>query len=153
MSIDIRLPDHRRQRIPGETIDIEVAWTSGQPVEEVEVRLLWRTQGRGDEEEGVVASERWPAAGTSGDRELEFRLPAGPWSYEGELLTIRWSVDAVVWPSGEHAEAEITLSPTGEALAPLLHETVEDLIEQVPEGRAQSLVSWLARLAEKRSSK
>lgn len=153
MSVDVRLTDQLRAWKPGEALDVEIRWASEEPIEEVEVRLLWRTQGRGDEEDGVVASERWPALGTSGDRDLQFRLPAGPWSYEGELLTIRWYVDAALWPSGEHAEAQITLSPTGEALEPILHETVEDLIEEIPEGRTQALVAWLARLAEKRSSK
>lgn len=153
MSIDLRPADHRRQWKPGEALEVEVAWSADQPVEEVEVRLLWRTEGRGDEEDGVVARESWPAAGTSGDRELQFRLPAGPWSYEGELLTIQWLVDAVLWPSGEQSQLEITLSPTGASVKPLLQETVEEMIERIPEERTQSLVSWLVRMAGKRSSK
>lgn len=153
MSINLRLAGARGSWKPGETLEVEVAWSADQPVEEVEARLLWRTEGRGDEEDGVVASERWPTTGTSGDRELQFTLPTGPWSYQGELLTIQWLVDAVLWPSGEQTQVEITLSPTGEAVRPLLHETVEEVIERMPEGRSQSLVSWLARLAEKQSSK
>lgn len=144
MSVALRILDPRDGWTPGETLQVEVEWSSIEPVEEIEMRLLWHTRGRGDEEEGVATNQRYNSPGASSRLEAEFVLPRAPWSYNGELLTIGWQVDAVLWPSGEQAKQELTLSPTGSPLEPLVRETVGDTIAQMPEGRLQSLVSWLA---------
>ncbi len=143
MSISVRIQDPRDCWSPDERMEVVVEWSSVDPVDEVEIRLLWVISGRGDEEEGAVATERIENPGTSSRHQLEFRLPRGPWSFDGELVTINWFVDAVLWPSGEQTQTEFTLSPTGAPLVPLVDAT-EDLLSQLPEGgRAQQFVRWI----------
>lgn len=126
MSVEIRLLGEHRCRLPGETVRAEVRWEAGTAPEGVEVRLLWETRGRGDREEGVAASVEMPAPGPLGREEVELTLPAGPWSYQGRLLQIVWLADAVLWPSGEQARAELVLSPTGAPLEPLTADEDEE---------------------------
>jgi hypothetical protein len=126
VSVEIRLLEERACWSPGETVRAEVRWEVPVPPEGVEVRLLWETRGRGDREEGVAAQVDLPAPAALGRESVQLSLPEGPWSYEGRILQIAWLVDAILWPSGEQARAELVLSPTGHALQPLLEADDED---------------------------
>ena len=42
-----------------------------------------------------------------------FRLPAGPYSFEGKLITLAWALEAVI-AGAVLGRLEITVSPTGE---------------------------------------
>ena len=149
MSVSLRIRDQRDCWAPDDRMEVDVEWSSVDPVDEVEIRLLWKTSGRGDEDEGVVEKERIDSPGSSSSRRVEFRLPRGPWSFDGELVTINWFVDAVLWPSGEQTQTEFALSPTGAPLVPLVDAT-EDLLSQLPEGgRAQQFVRWIESRSKK----
>ncbi|MEZ5333211.1 MAG: hypothetical protein R2991_14475 [Thermoanaerobaculia bacterium] len=120
MSIEVRLLEAKACRAPGETVRAEVRWSADFAPEGVEVRLLWETRGKGDREEGVAATVEVPAPARQGEHTVELTLPQGPWSYEGRLLQIVWLLDAVLWPSGEQARADLVVSPLGRALTPLI---------------------------------
>jgi hypothetical protein len=112
---------------PGDEIAGTVRWRLDQPPRSLELRLFWYTQGKGDQDVGVVASlslaepglegrsER-PSEGLSeGSRSFEFRLPAGPYSFSGHLISLLWALEAVAETAG-HTQAErreIVVSPTG----------------------------------------
>ena len=67
------------------------------PVTAIEVSVLWRTEGKGDENLGVHFFERM-THGEDAESELlalrrfEARLPRSPLSYEGVILKIRWAI-------------------------------------------------------------
>jgi len=126
VSVEVRLLEERDCWSPGETVRAEVRWRTDEPPEGVEARLLWETRGRGDREEGVVATVAVPAPGVLGEEVVELHLPRGPWSYQGRVLQIVWLVEAVLWPSGEQARAELVVSPTGRPLEPLIEADDED---------------------------
>lgn len=46
-------------------------------------------------------------------RDFRFRLPAGPYSFEGKLITLAWALEAVI-AGAVLGRLEITVSPTGE---------------------------------------
>jgi hypothetical protein len=78
----------------------------------VDVILFWRTQGRGNRDEGVAAVAnlaRFEQKMPSGfNQEFSLQLPAHPWSYPGKMLKIRWYVGLYV--AGEpKIDAEIEL--------------------------------------------
>ncbi|MEM6780215.1 MAG: hypothetical protein AAF670_21360 [Planctomycetota bacterium] len=63
----------------------------------VEVTVLWSTDGKGDEDIGVIHFQRYDAenlnAPTPDDRRMiQCRLPAAPLSYRGHLVQIDWCV-------------------------------------------------------------
>jgi hypothetical protein len=84
---------------------------------ELECRLLWITEGKGTEDVGGTppmtlarARELQPGETLS----FEARLPGGPWSHDGQLLKIRWVVQAVLvgrWGVEADAESRFRLVP------------------------------------------
>lgn len=125
--VRIDLENGRTAFLPGEELTGTVSWSldPGEvPAESAEVHLLWFTRGRGTRDSGVVATERLEGAPSRSDRrDFRFRLPAGPYSVSGKLVSIVWAVEVVLDP-GERAErVEIVVSPTGREV--LLHPDLE----------------------------
>ena len=87
----------------------------------VELRLLWYTQGKGDQD---VAAGRppWRCANPGEDeiRPFDIRLPEGPFSFSGKLISLVWALEAVAEPGSRAERLEITVSPTraGDPAAP-----------------------------------
>lgn len=95
----------------------------GEPPEQytIELSVLWRTEGKGDEDLGVILFQEWSAD----ERPFDFgrshafgvRLPRSPLSYDGELIKIRWLARLRVrWRDAEVlAEESFQLGPLPEA--------------------------------------
>jgi hypothetical protein len=96
-------------------------------LESLELSVLWHTEGKGDEDLGVMHYEEWS---DQGERPFDrgrphaftARLPRTPHSYDGVLLKIHWCVRVRArWAGGGESleEAPFTLgqfhhSPTGQ---------------------------------------
>jgi len=66
-------------------------------------RLSWRTEGKGDTDAGVGNSGKVTKSG--GAYRFVIDVPAGPWSYSGHLLKIRWALE--LWSvSGDVVEVD-----------------------------------------------
>ena len=99
---------------PGDEVEGTVRWRLDPPPRSLELRLFWYTQGKGDQDVGVV--ESLPLAGPAeGSSSFRFRLPAGPFSFSGKLISLLWAIEAVAESgAGTQAErCEIIVSPTG----------------------------------------
>jgi len=101
---------------PGETVEGTASWQLDAAPEAVEVRLFWRTEGRGTPDVGLVGSVRFDSPGAEGDRSFAFPLPEGPYSFSGKLISLLWGIEAVAVPSDDTGRAEIVLSPIREAI-------------------------------------
>lgn len=121
--MEIELEGGRTSYRPGEEVVGKVAWSlealpgeggAAAPPEHAEVRLGWFTAGAGDQDAAVVATVELPHPAPSDWREFRLRLPAGPYSVEGRLVTIRWAVEAALEPAGPTERVEIVVSPTGQ---------------------------------------
>lgn len=112
---------------PGEELTGTVSWSidpGGEPVEAAEAHLLWFTRGKGDRNTEVVVTERLEGAPSRSDRrDFRFRLPAGPYSVSGKLVSIVWAVEVVLDPGARAERIEITVSPTGREV--LLHSDLD----------------------------
>ncbi|MBI2389630.1 MAG: hypothetical protein HYV09_08540 [Deltaproteobacteria bacterium] len=64
----------------------------GEPLSRTELSVLWYTEGKGDEDMGVVHFEELTGGGdaTSIERAYRVQLPLLPVSYAGELIKIHW---------------------------------------------------------------
>jgi hypothetical protein len=64
------------------------------------VRLAWHTEGRGDEDNGVVEEidifQGRLSPGFPVGSDFSFRLPHEPWSYAGTYISIVWAVEVNV---------------------------------------------------------
>ncbi|HEU4324098.1 MAG TPA: hypothetical protein VFS21_13190 [Roseiflexaceae bacterium] len=78
--------------LPGTQLLGQIQWNGTDSVARLDVQVLWRTEGRGDADTGVIYStvfERTGQATFSCDIPLR-----GPLSYDGHLLRIIWEVKA-----------------------------------------------------------
>jgi hypothetical protein len=110
----LELADSKTKYRPGEVLEGVAFWELDTAPRTLEVRLFWRTQGRGTVDVEVVQSLPFPGVGARDRRPFRMTLPPGPYSVSGTLVSVVWGVEIVTEPSGDSASAEITLSPTGE---------------------------------------
>jgi hypothetical protein len=82
---------------PGETVQGSITihcqqgpWTPTH----AEALLFWRTEGRGDQDEGIAAAinlaEGIGEMPTSVTRDFSLPLPPLPWTYHGKALKVHW---------------------------------------------------------------
>lgn len=104
---------------PGEMLEGVVSWDLAAAPEVLEIRLLWRTQGKGTEDSAVV--ERVHVEGPTRSDRKPFRvpIPLGPYSFSGKLISLTWSIQAVVGTEARSELVNLTVSPSGEEI--LLH--------------------------------
>jgi hypothetical protein len=98
--------------LPGETVEGTVGWHFDVPAKSVELRLLWYTEGKGDQDVTVVESVPLPNPGRDEVRQFQIRLPAGPFSFSGRLISLVWALEAVAEPGSRAERLPITVSPT-----------------------------------------
>jgi hypothetical protein len=115
-SLQVELADGKTKYRPGEAVEGVAFWELDAPPKSVEVRLFWRTEGKGTNDVQIVQAFPEPGNGQRDRRPFRFLLPPGPYSVSGTLVSIVWGVELVTEPSGESASVEITVSPTGEEI-------------------------------------
>lgn len=133
--VRIDLEEGRTAFLPGEELTGTVSWSldpGDEPAESAEVHLLWFTRGKGTRDSAVIATERLEGPPSRSDRrDFRFRLPVGPYSVSGKLVSIVWGVEVVLDPGARAERIEIVVSPTGREV--LLHGDLgEGAEEEVP---------------------
>ncbi len=98
----------------GEKIVGSVRWSElGEPVENIEVRLIWYTQGKGDRDVTIVDQQTLPATAASGQSEFEFTAPVGPYSFSGKLISLIWAIEVIALPRRDSESTNIVIGPGG----------------------------------------
>ena len=97
---------------PGEVISGTVSWHL-EGAKSVELRLLWYTEGKGDRDSRLVTTVELAHPGENEVRPFNLRLPEGPFSFSGKLISLVWTLEAVAAPGSRAAHLDITVSPTG----------------------------------------
>jgi len=101
---------------PGDTVEGTVRWQLAEPPESIELRLFWSTEGKGDQDLVVVETIPFDNPGAQDRRTFRVRLPAGPYSFSGKLITLSWALEAVAQPGEEAGNLSLVVSPTGEEI-------------------------------------
>jgi hypothetical protein len=109
--LEIFLADQQTAFRPGQKLRGSVLWVLAKAPRALEIRLFWRTQGKGTEDVGVVATTPVAGPAVAGEQEFEFVLPASPWSFSGKLISLGWGVEVVAEPDGQNALVEFVLAP------------------------------------------
>jgi hypothetical protein len=110
--VEIKTRDDKTDFLPGEELAGEVSWQLDSAPQEVELRLFWRTEGKGTRDVEVVETIGFNATGRQDRRSFSFQLPDSPYSFSGKLVSIVWALELVISPTGETERLEIMISPT-----------------------------------------
>jgi hypothetical protein len=113
-SINLELADGKTRYRPGEWVEGVAFWSLSAAPASIEVRIYWRTQGKGTQDLELVRNVKFTQVGLEDRRPFRLQLPAAPYSFSGKLITLAWGVEVVVEPAGESANVDLTVSPTGE---------------------------------------
>jgi hypothetical protein len=114
--LSLRLEDGRSAFSPGERVRGTARWLLGGPPSSIEVRLYWKTAGKGTTDLQIVDVARAEAATASGERLFDFRLPQAPYSFSGRLVSVTWAVELVIEPGDRSCREEIVVAPGGRAV-------------------------------------
>lgn len=101
---------------PGDLVEGTVRWQLPEPPESIELRLFWSTAGKGDQDLEVVETVPFANPGALDRRTFRVRLPEGPYSFSGKLITLTWALEAVALPGERAGNLFLTVSPTGEEI-------------------------------------
>lgn len=107
---ELVIDEDRRVFAPGDEVAGHVSWHLEEAPDRVAVRLYWRTEGRGSEDVETVAEELYEAPGRGDRRSFNFRLPEGPYSFSGTLISLIWGLELVSDPQGALGRVDVVVS-------------------------------------------
>jgi hypothetical protein len=102
---------------PGTIAASRVVWDVGEgnpPPIGIEARLVWSTSGKGDKDRKVIKNIRWEPNKPQGERQVNFQLPWGPYSFSGKLISLIWAIEVIMFPSKVSVRKEIVVGPNAE---------------------------------------
>ncbi len=109
--MQIEMLDDKRAFAPGETIQGVVSWQHDKPPKELRLHLLYHTQGKGDEDVGIVETVEFDEPQASGVEPFRLSAPAGPHSFSGRLISLGWALELVTERKGDVARVDLTIAP------------------------------------------
>ena len=122
-TLTIRLEHNQTAFRPGDVVAGTARWQLENQEKQIDLRLLWYTQGKGDEDAGLVDSVTFEHPGLADQRSFRFTLPNGPYCFSGSLISLRWALELSTRSGDACERKEITVTPTGR----------EILLEALPE--------------------
>jgi hypothetical protein len=99
---------------PGSDAQATCSWQLDQEPQAIELRLVWNTSGKGDRDLKVAQTVRIDSPGAVGRQEITLRLPWGPYSFSGKLISLIWALELVAFPSEDSVRKEILIGPNAE---------------------------------------
>jgi hypothetical protein len=111
--MEVSLAGGRTAFSPGETLEGTASWRLAERPRSLELHLFWYTRGKGDRDLELVETQPIQPPEPNGRCDFRFRLPAGPYSFSGKLVSLLWAVELVAEPGAKGARTEITVAPGG----------------------------------------
>ncbi len=111
LNIDLR---NQTSFVANGQLHCEISWDFVEPVDALELRVVWNTTGKGTQDLGIAQHEVLEAPTRSGRQTVSLQLPGQPYSFSGKLVSIVWAIELVALPSDESTRVEITIGPEGQ---------------------------------------
>ena len=112
--ITISLDQSNTHFRPGEAISGTVSWADlGEQTDKLETRLVWYTEGKGNQDIEVIKSLPLHVTQPDGSARFEFTAPTRPFSFSGKLISLIWVIEVVVFPNRDGYREPLTLSLDG----------------------------------------
>lgn len=111
--LKLALRENRTAFQPGEEIGGAVGWKLEKAPQSAEVRLFWRTEGKGTQDVTLVDTVVLESPGQEEARPFQFVAPESPYSFSGRLVSLIWSLELVLQPGSESTRLDIVIAPHG----------------------------------------
>ena len=98
---------------PGDVLQGSAGWALGFAPRGIELRLYWKTSGKGTTDVAIVSVVQLSAGATQGRQPFRFRLPRQPYSFSGRLISLTWGIELVVEPGRGACHRELVMAPGG----------------------------------------
>ena len=110
--LEIELDHFNHQ--PFDALKGRVRLTGPSTAKSLELRIFWFTRGRGDEEAEILHRIELNPQQLLSD--FSWELPAAPYSFAGQLITLAWAVEVVDENEQSLDLVPFLLSPSGEEI-------------------------------------
>ena len=111
MSLLLGLSQDPVTLVPSQTIDGTWGWQREDAPRKAMLRLFWYTEGRGTQDVGVVEEIELPADQASLQGTFRFNIPDVPYSFQGQLVTLKWAIELVLNKGREVERLDLVVSP------------------------------------------
>ena len=126
----VKLRADRTTFQPCAEIQGQVEWQLDGNPDFIELSLFWRTEGKGTKDIGIAETLRFDNPGAFGSRDFGFKLPNGPYSFSGKLISIIWSIELAAPKGKDVVQKEIIISPTEQEI--VCTDLISDLNDNEP---------------------
>ena len=96
MSLTLRINQDPNTLVPGQVIDGVAGWRLDDAPRDAIIRLFWFTEGKGTCDVGVVEELSLPHHLAELSGTFRFTIPAAPYSFCGQLITLKWAIELLV---------------------------------------------------------
>lgn len=113
-SLEILLNDNKGSLAPGGKLEGTVMWELDKPAKKIGINFFWYIERQGVQEETtLVQSLEAENIQPIGYKNFSFDVPRQPYSFTGNLFSIKWVVECVV--DKESVSQDLVVSNTGDA--------------------------------------
>lgn len=92
--LSLELTPNRTEFEPGEILRGSISWNCEYTPRTIELRLGWYIQNKSIRDVMCHCSATYPTTTNVGRQSFEIVMPVGPLSYQGELFSLAWLLEA-----------------------------------------------------------
>lgn len=111
MSLVLTLNQDPTTIVPGQVIEGSAGWRLEDAPSSAVLRLFWYTEGRGTQEVRVVEELKLPTHLSEASGTFRFTVPGMPYSFQGQLITVKWAIELLVNKDREVERLDLIVSP------------------------------------------
>jgi hypothetical protein len=111
MSLTLRINQDPNTLVPGQVIDGVAGWRLDDAPRDAILRLFWFTEGKGTCDVGVVEELTLPHHLAELSGTFRFTIPAAPYSFCGQLITLKWAIELLVDKGDLVERLDLIVSP------------------------------------------
>jgi hypothetical protein len=116
LALQLALDHGRTQFEPGARVAGVAIWKAALAPLGMELRLSWSLKGKGGRDFKIVDTIPLPDPQPAERRPFILTLPFAPYSFQGVLLSLTWTLELVALPGEEKSQVTLVVSPGNRAI-------------------------------------
>jgi hypothetical protein len=116
LALRLALDHGRTQFEPGVRVAGVATWKAALAPRGIELRLSWVMHGKGGRDLKIVDIIPLPDPQPAERRPFILTLPLAPYSFQGVLLSLTWTLELVALPGEEKTGVTLVVSPGNQAI-------------------------------------